>query len=181
MPLREFTEPLSILQAKQGDQLVFETQEQTPLDFQLTIRDLDGALLYGPVPPNVTRDGMLYWFVTANAVNGMSTVKTYYEVTISDDVTNAIPDERFVLYVNDHANFESYVVRALGLAGHNARRYSHTWVRGQLTGFQLKFYATAAALNAAIAGTNDNYLAHYSISIRYNENYNRIEITSVKQ
>lgn len=181
MTIREFTTPLAIEKCKLGDTLIFATNEITPYDFQLTINDIDGNALYGPVSADLTRDDVQYWFVTANAAHGISSALTYYEATISDGETNAYPDERYIFYVTDDVTFENYIVRSLGLAGHNCRRFDHVWSRGLLTAFEVKFYATVAALNAAIAGTSDDYIAHYAITIRYNENYNRISLTSVKQ
>ncbi len=180
MPV-EFTKPLAISQCKSGDILVFQAAETTPYEFQLTVKDIDGVVLYGPVDPDLTRDSVHYWFITASSSFGMSTTLTYYQVVTGDGETNEFADEIFIVYVNDTADFEDYIVRGLGLAGHNYRRYDHVWNRGQLTSFSLKFYSTAAKLSAAIAGTSDDFLAEYDVTITYDNNYNRVTLTSVKQ
>jgi len=183
MALPEFNTSLSIVQCKQDDQLIFETDEVTPGDYTLSVYDkpVNGTLAYGPVEPDRVRDGVNYWYITASSAHGFPDVLSYYEVVITDNITNSIDDERYVVYVNDDLNFENYISRILGLAGHNCRRYNHVWTRGQLISFSLKFYATAALLDAAIAGTSDTYIAHYNITLTYNNDYNRIELSSVKQ
>lgn len=179
--LLEFIKPLSITPCKLGDALIIQTDETTPFDFKLRIKDMDGSLLYGPASPDLTRDSVHYWFIAASSTYGITTSLTYYEITISDEITNDYADERKIIYVNDDYSFEQYIIRSCGLAGHNCRRYNHTWTRGQLTSFYVKIYETAAKLSAAVAGTSDDYLAEYKITITYDQNYNRATLSSVKQ
>lgn len=176
-----FSTPLNIIKCKVGDVLLFEGDDLTPYFPLLSIKDQDGTVLYGPVAATAIRGATYYWAITIGSGTGTGTVKTYYQVAIEDSVVAGYPDTRYIIYVTDDYNFEQYIVRSLGLAGHNYRAYNHVWTRGLLTQFDIRIYQTAAALDIADAGGTDTYLAHYRVTIRYNDDYNSYYITSVKQ
>lgn len=178
--MQEFSKPLEIIQCKLGDTLLFSCEDETPYDLVINTYDIDGDLLQGPFYP--VDDGvMVYWDITANATYGLSSAKEYYLVEIADNETSDYIEKRYIVYVNDDLNMENYITRCLGLSGHNLRQYDYIWTRGLLTSFSLKFYATTSALNAAELGTSDDYIAHYIVTISYDNNYNPYQITSVRQ
>lgn len=177
--MQNFTTPLSIIKCKLTDRLVFSVDDVSPYWPSLSVYNIGGGVVLGPLAPMAAIGDTLYWYFRFDAVTFAA--KQYYLIKAHDDDTSGYPDTRWKVYVTDDYSFEGYVVRSLGLAGHNIRKYNHTWVRGQLTGFDIKIYTSATDLDAAEAGTADNYIAHYQVTIRYNSEYNAFEITSVKQ
>ncbi|MFH0814303.1 MAG: hypothetical protein V2A69_15920 [Pseudomonadota bacterium] len=178
---QKFTAPLAIIQGKLGDEFDFSVPVDTPYAPQLTIKDMAGATLYGPAAEDVTRNDYLHWYVEAAHPYGLETEKTYYEVTVDDADPTGYVASTWIVYINDHVDFEAMITRGLGLSGYNLRKYSYTWTRGQLTSYHVKIYTTKAALETADAGGADNYIAHYLVANLYDANYNRYKTTCTKQ
>lgn len=177
--LHEFDKPLEIISVKAGDTVLFSADVETPYEPVLNVYDIDYQLLHGPVAYDTERNGVYHWQVTADGYYGMADELTYYIVEISDDLTG-YTTKRYMVYVNDNLNYEGMIDRALGLAGHNIRKFSHTWSNGLLTGFDIKIYETDEALELAESGGTDTFLAHYRVACRYDNNYNRYETTSTR-
>ena len=179
--LREFTAPMAINQAKIGDTLLFEIEEETGCDFWLTVYDLEGSRIWGPSLSDYERDGVLYFELAFSSSNGFA-ARSYYEIVVSDvDLTGSFAEKTWIVYVNSDASMESVLDRALGLAGGNHRSFGYVWANGQLSSYKVRTYLTAANLALALNGGADNYLAEYEISFSYDNGYNRISMTSVKQ
>jgi hypothetical protein len=177
--MEQYTTPLAILNAAASDVLEFSCAVQTPYTPQLTIYSLANAVLFGPANYDTLRNGRLYWHIPASASHGIAAVKTYYKIVIDDDLTGYTA-ETWMVYVNDNFNYGTMLDRALGLAGRNIRKYAHVWTNGLLTSFQMKIYASASDITTVEAGGADNFTAHYEVTCRYDNNYNRYEITSLR-
>lgn len=177
--LPTWTTPLSMVSCKLNDILLFDDVEQTPFDPVLTVYNIADAIIYGPAAYDVLRDGVKYWSVPITVANGFG-ARLFYKVVVSDGIVNGHADKTWMIYVNNEVEFENLIVRSAGLAGDNLWITDHAWTNGQLTSFTIKTYASAANLNAAIAGTSDNYIASYSVTLLYNNNYNCVQITCTK-
>lgn len=177
---QRFTTLLSIIKVKLGDTLQFSVDSLTPFTPFLTVYDIDDTVLYGPVLFESSFVNRLYWNLDVAASNGFSAAKTYYKVKVDDSVVAGYPDRRWVVYVTDDLSFEGYIDRCLGLSGSNMRKFSYVWTRGQLTSFDIKLYSTAAKLDLADAGTSDDFIAHYRVTISYDVNYNPYLVQSVR-
>ena len=177
--MQEFTTPLAIISAKDGDILDFSTDQISPYTPELTVYDMAGTITHGPAAHDTERAGAYYWHLVAGSAGGMATKKQYYRVTITDTITGFVA-KTWIVYVNDNLNYDTMLDRAVGLAGHNIRKYSHVWTKGLLTSFQMKIYASSGALETADAGGTDDFIAHYEVICRYDNSYNRYEITSTR-
>lgn len=178
--IQEHSSPLEITSIGEGDTIQVVVDEQTPFDPQLTVLDLDGTTLYGPVFPDVDRNGKHYWFVDATAANGFPSSKLYRQIIVDDEEITGYVAKKFMVYVNTKKDVGESLERIVGLSGHNMRKFSHVWTNGLLTQFDVKIYQSVADLEAAEAGTADAFLAHYRVSLTYDDKYNNNKITSVK-
>jgi len=175
--MREYLSLLEINQCKLTDHLLIYWDVVTPFDPMLYIYDKDDTLLDTRVY-DFEENNTLYWNVEIDEV--IFAKQTNYKLVLDDELLTGFDDQTYLLYVNDDLDAEDYITRALGLSGHNCRYYNYTWTSGQITGFNIRFYSTLAALVAAEAGTSDVPIATYTVSIYYDENYNPYKIASIR-
>lgn len=176
-----FDNPTKITQCKLGDTMIVSAVDETGYDLVMRIYDIDENLLYGPVINNTERlTGELYWFFTVDSTYGISNAKSYYIIEIGDFSTSDYDPTWHILYVNDDVTMENYIIRSQGLAGHNCRKFNYVWVRGMLTQFDIRTYTDTEALETADEGNTDEYIAHYRVTIQYDNSYQPYEISSIR-
>jgi hypothetical protein len=183
MSTQMFNSPLEIINGKLGDAFTVSYLPSTPYNPELRITNLDGTILKAATGPDTVRNGYYYWFITANSSFGIATALQYYVFELVDESPSlTIPDpNKWILYINDEADFEGKVDRSLMLAGHNIRKFNFIYTGGQVTSFEMKGYSSRADLLAAEAGTSDNFIAHYKVTYTYDSQYRMTQVTSVKQ
>jgi hypothetical protein len=175
--MNEFISPCQINQCKLTDRIILSVEDLTPYDPIVQIYDLSNNLITSAIADQ-EQDGYLYWNI--EITDSLFEEQTYYKIVIDDSWPSDYPQKTYYLYVNNDLEMEQYIIRGQGLSGYNIRYFSHVWTNGLLTSFNIKFYASRAAVIAADAGTADDYLGYYQVAISYDANYNPYQITSLR-
>ena len=182
--------------------------QPTPTDSgTLTVRLVDpstgelGTVILSDVPPSGQFQGENFWRVTLSGTEYVP--RTYYRAEVSYSGTDAggisgthqhfIDDggptpaqalhsgtHAWMLHVNDNLSYMDTLRRSAGLAGLNVRRTDWIYRKGIPVEFKTKLYRTPADVDAAEAGTSDDFFAEYQVTITYDVRNNRTKLTSVR-
>lgn len=144
---------------------------------ELTISNLDGTLLLGPLTPKIELNQYI-WTLPIGTANGFIE-QTHYVVDIFRDETPEY-DDSYIIYINAEQTFISVLTRIAGLSGQNLRRYDYTYLRGNVSQYKIAIYSTKTLLDQAVAGGIDSPIARYQVTCRYDYKFNRYETMSIR-
>lgn len=180
MSNNRFQAPCQIVKSKIGDTLVLSYPDPgTPYSPVLTCKTLAGATVLAPMVPDDFINGQHYWYI--NLSSTYFSALTHYLFKIDDIDSVLVPEHyQWIVYITNDYVYEGVIDRIQGLSGWNIRKYSYTYTNGNVSGYQVKIYATKTALETADAGGADTFIAHYSIEVRYNSEYNQYYIESTR-